>query len=111
MSAIVETLEMQSNVDVGNAGDDAATDYNWIQTVNTLRFNSLAVRYAVPAVVARRLGAQTLSIAVQGGNLGLWTNYRGLDPNVNGFGTGNNVTDTGVLPQPRTWQLQVRATY
>jgi hypothetical protein len=87
------------------------TDYLWIQTVNTLRFNSLSVNYRVPAAVARRLGAQTLNIAVQGSNLGLWTNYRGLDPNVNAFSTGNNVTDTGVLPQPRTWQVRVNASY
>ena len=52
--------------------------------------------YTVPAAVARRLGAQTLSVAVQGTNLGLWTNYRGLDPSVNARATGNSVTDTGV---------------
>jgi TonB-dependent SusC/RagA subfamily outer membrane receptor len=85
--------------------------YNWLQTVNTLRFNDLAVSYTVPTAVARRLGAQRLSVAVQGGNLGIWTNYRGLDPNVNAFSTGNSVTDTGVLPQPRTWQVRVNANY
>jgi len=87
------------------------TDYNYIQTVNTFRFNTLGVSYRVPALVARRLGAEQLSLSLQGANLGLWTNYRGLDPNVNAFGTGNGVTDTGILPQPRTWQLQIRATY
>jgi TonB-linked SusC/RagA family outer membrane protein len=85
--------------------------YNWIQTVNTLRFNDLAVTYTVPTVLARRLGAQRLNVAVQGVNLGLWTNYRGLDPSVNAFSTGNSVTDTGVLPQPRTWQVRVSAEY
>lgn len=88
-----------------------STLYNWTQTVSTTRFETVSIAYAVPTVVARRLGAQSLSVALQGRNLGLWTNYRGLDPNVNGFGTGNNVTDTGILPQPRVWQVQVRATY
>ncbi len=92
-------------------GELAATDYNWNQTVSTIRFHSLGVRYNLPAVAARRLGAQRLSVALQGSNLGLWTNYRGIDPNVNAFGTGNNVTDTGVLPQPRTWQIKINATY
>jgi hypothetical protein len=48
---------------------------------------------------------------VQGQNLGLRSNYRGLDPGVNGFPTGNRVMDNGVLPQPRTWQVRVNASY
>jgi hypothetical protein len=82
-----------------------------MQTVNTLRFNSLNVSYAVPRRVARRLGADALSVSVQGSNLGLFTNYRGKDPNVNAYGSGNSVVDTGMLPTPRTWQLRVSATY
>lgn len=87
------------------------TDYYDIQTVSSVRFNSLSVRYAVPALVTRWLRAQTLSIAVQGSNLGLWTNYRGMDPGVNAFASGNEVADRGTLPQPRLWQVQVNATY
>ncbi len=92
-------------------GVSNVTDYNWIQTVNTVRLNTLAVSYTVPTAIARRVGARSLSVAVQGRNLGLWTNYSGLDPNVNAFGTGNNVTDTGILPEPRTWQVRLNATY
>jgi hypothetical protein len=87
------------------------SDYNWIETVATTRFSSLAVNYTVPMAWARRVGAQSLRIAVKGGNLGLWTNYRGIDPNVNAHGVGNKVNDTGVVPLPRTWQLQVNAVY
>jgi TonB-linked SusC/RagA family outer membrane protein len=86
------------------------TDYLNVQTVNTLRFNSLSVAYNVPARVAQRLGARALAVAVQGTNLGLHTDYRGMDPNVNGGGT-QAVIDTGVLPLPRTWQLRVSASY
>ncbi len=107
----IATMNLNLPLLIGGTFGYPSSDYNWIQTVNTLRFNSVSVSYAVPAMVARRIGVQSLSIAVQGSNLGLWTNYSGLDPNVNAFGTGNNVTDAGTLPQPRTWQLQVRATY
>jgi hypothetical protein len=82
-----------------------------MQTVNTLRFNSLSVAYNASPSLARRLGARSLSLAVQGTNLGLFTNYRGKDPNVNAFTTGNAVQDTGVLPIPRTWQLSLRVGY
>lgn len=90
---------------------DADTEYNWIQTVSTLRFNSLAVTYNVPIPIAQRFRARALSLSLQGVNLGIRTNYRGLDPHVNAHATGNNVTDTGVLPRPRTWQLRLNATY
>lgn len=85
--------------------------YTWNQTVNTLRLNSLSVRYQVPARLARWLGADALSVALQGSNLGLWTNYSGLDPSVNARATGNSVIDTGVLPTPRSWQIRVSASY
>jgi len=69
------------------------------------------VRLNLPTRLARRMGAQAMSLALQGTNLALWTNYSGLDPNVNARSTGNNVIDTGVLPAPRVWQLRLSATY
>jgi hypothetical protein len=89
-----------------------STDFGRIQTVSTLRFNSLSVGYNLPSAMAQRLlRARSASLSLQGTNLGLKTNYSGLDPNVNRIVTGNGVTDTGVLPQPRTWQLRVNARY
>jgi len=87
------------------------TLYGAYQTVSTLRFNSMTVSYRMPPAVARRLGAAALSIAVQGANLALWTNYHGKDPDVNVNPTGNQVTDAGQLPVPRTWQVRVSASY
>jgi hypothetical protein len=87
------------------------TLYGAYQTVSTLRFHSMTVSYRMPPAVARRLGAAALSIAVQGANLALWTNYHGKDPDVNVNPTGNQVTDAGQLPVPRTWQVRVSASY
>jgi hypothetical protein len=89
----------------------ATTTFLSIQRVNTFRFNSLAVAYSVPERWARRLGARSLSVALQGNNLGLRTNYRGFDPNVNSALAGTTLRDDGVLPLPRTWQVRVSATY
>lgn len=83
------------------------TPFGLIQTVNTLRFNSLSVSVAMPAGAARAFGARSMFVTVQGSNLGLHTNYRGLDPNVNAF-VGDGNVDTGQFPQPRTWSLGVR---
>ncbi|MBX6331205.1 MAG: TonB-dependent receptor plug domain-containing protein [Gemmatimonadaceae bacterium] len=87
------------------------TTYGLMQTVNTLRVNALNVSYSLPRRIAQRLGADAMSLSLQGTNLGLFTNYRGKDPNVNAYGSGNSVADTGVLPVPRTWQIRVSASY
>jgi hypothetical protein len=91
-----------------NAGRPC-TDYGMIQTVNTLRFTSLSVGYNVPRSFAQRLlNVPSVSIALQGSNLGLRTNYRGKDPNVNSITVGDATQDSGQLPTPRMWRLQVR---
>lgn len=88
------------------------TDYGLYQTVNTFRFASLSVAYQVPAKIAHWLfRASSLSVALQGTNLALFTNYKGKDPDVNAFATGNQVQDVGVIPQPRIWRINVRASY
>ncbi|HEU4643134.1 MAG TPA: TonB-dependent receptor [Gemmatimonadaceae bacterium] len=88
-----------------------ATPYGVIQNVSLLRFNSLSVAYNAPPAVARRLGASALTLALQGMNLGLFSSYRGKDPNVNAYPNGNTVLDAGQLPAPRTWQLRVSLQY
>jgi hypothetical protein len=87
------------------------SSYGIYQTVNALRLNSVSVAFNASPSLAQRFGTKALSIALQGTNVGLWTNYAGKDPNVNAFATGNSVVDTGVLPMPRSWQLSVHATY
>ncbi|HEX7120592.1 MAG TPA: SusC/RagA family TonB-linked outer membrane protein [Longimicrobiales bacterium] len=86
--------------------------YYQIQTVHTLRLNSLSVQYTLPAQVAARVfRARSVAVSLQGTNLWLHTNYRGLDPNVNGNAITPGIRDTGVLPPPRTWQVRVNASY
>ena len=81
------------------------TPFGLIQTVNTFRFNSLSVSLAMPDGVARAFRARTMSVALQGTNLGLHTNYRSIDPSVN---AGEHGEDDGQLPEPRTWALSIR---
>jgi TonB-dependent SusC/RagA subfamily outer membrane receptor len=89
----------------------AGTPYAAVQTVNVWRFSSLSINAMLPTSWARRLHSSAATIALQGSNLGLHTNYRGKDPNVNGYSSGNQTLDTGTLPQPRTWQLSLRLTH
>jgi TonB-dependent SusC/RagA subfamily outer membrane receptor len=99
------TLATEAALAAAKAG---LTGIGLMQTVNTLRWNSLSVNYLVPPNISRIFRAPSLSLALQGSNLGLRTNYRGKDPNVNAFSSGNATEDTGQLPQPRLWRLSVR---
>jgi hypothetical protein len=86
------------------------TAIGFYQTVNTFRFNSLSVNYALPKTVSRWFRVPTAAVALQGSNLALHSNYRGMDPNVNAFSTvsGGDVTrDLGQIPEPRTWWLKL----
>ncbi len=82
-----------------------------MQNVNVLRVQSVSVMVNLGTHATRVLRARTASIALQGSNLGLWTNYIGVDPNVNGALGGRGLLDTGGLPQTREWRLQLRMGY
>jgi TonB-linked SusC/RagA family outer membrane protein len=87
------------------------SDFLNAQTVSTIRFSSLSVAVNLPQTFAQRLGARSMAVAFQGTNLALFSNYRGLDPGVNSFGTGNQVADAGTVPLPRSFQVRISATY
>ena len=81
-----------------------------MQTVNTFRFNDLSINYEVPRTVSSWFRVPRMTLALQGSNLGLHTNYRGKDPAVNAFSTvsaGDETADLGQIPEPRTWWLKL----
>jgi TonB-dependent SusC/RagA subfamily outer membrane receptor len=93
----------------GGEGNNV-TDIGLLQTVNTLRFNALSVNYTVPRSVSTWIHVPRMTLALQGSNLALHTNYRGLDPDVNAFSTvsaGDETEDLGQIPEPRTWWLRM----
>jgi TonB-dependent SusC/RagA subfamily outer membrane receptor len=83
------------------------TAYGLVQTVSVLRFNTLSVNYALPPSISRFFRVPSMSIALQGRNLALFTNYRGKDPAVNAYSSGNLTADTGQLPPTRTYALHI----
>jgi len=73
-----------------------------------LRFRSLSIGYILPGSFARVFRAGQAMIALQGNNLGLRTGYRGMDPNVNAYASGNISADYGQIPPPREWTVSFR---
>lgn len=88
--------------------DPLCTTYGLIQQVSSFRFSSFSLGYSIPRKWSERFKVPSMLFSVQGSNLGLWTNYRGKDPDVNGSMIGDVTEDSGQLPQPRSWRLQIR---
>jgi hypothetical protein len=107
-NAIDATLGQQAAyVSAVAPADGEWTPIGLVQTVSLWRFESLSINYVVPENFAHHFRASRMSVALQGDNIGLWTNYRGKDPNVNAFPNGNATSDGGQIAQPRTWSLRV----
>ena len=82
-----------------------AFTYNLIRDASFTRFRELSVTYSLPERFASRAGASRASITVAGRNLGLWTDYPGLEPEAsfNGGTRGGafGQWEQNVLPQLR----------
>jgi TonB-linked SusC/RagA family outer membrane protein len=72
-----------------------------------VKLREVALRYSVPGAWSRRLGAESATVRLAGRNLFTWTDYSGLDPEINLF--ANNTVARGVdfatTPIPRSFVL------
>jgi TonB-dependent starch-binding outer membrane protein SusC len=81
----------------------------WIEDGSFVKLREIALRYRLDPAWLRPIGARSLEVSVAGRNLYTWTNYSGLDPEVNLF-AANTVArgvDFGTTPVPRTLVLGV----
>lgn len=82
----------------------------YIEDGSYVKLREISVRYRFDQPWVRRLGAETMDIRLSGRNLLTWTNYRGLDPEINLF--ANNTVARGVdfanTPNPRSFILSVQ---
>jgi outer membrane receptor protein involved in Fe transport len=82
----------------------------YVEDGSYIKLREVALRFRFDQPWVRRLGAQTLDLRVAGRNLATWTNYRGLDPEINLF-TSNTVArgvDFANTPNPRTFTFSVQ---
>ena len=61
---------------------------NHIEKADFVRWRELSLTYNVPSSIAQRLRLRNMSFTVAGRNLALWTNYSGVDPELNTFARG-----------------------
>jgi hypothetical protein len=80
------------------------------KNINWVRLRDIQLSYMLPDGF---IGSHSASVFVKGTDLGLWTNYTGLDPVVNGNsaavgGSGGAGIDFGNFPLPRGVNFGIR---
>ena len=84
----------------------------WIEKGDFAKLREVSVTAQLPASYARRVRARALSVTVAGRNLHTWTNYTGVDPEVNSVGASNFVqSDFLSQPQVRYTTVRVNVSY
>jgi TonB-dependent starch-binding outer membrane protein SusC len=88
------------------------TNAGYVEDASFWRLREVAVTLNAPSTWAGPIGAQRLSLTVSGRNLGLWTDYSGLDPEIISSGQ-SNFTTSEFLSQPPTrfWSARVNVTF
>ncbi len=94
----------------------ASSPYNnnfcFYETVNVLRLRNLSIGITAPDRLVQLLGARSGTFQILGSNLGVWTNYEGLDPLANtAAASGNRLVGGAVVPRGKTWTMRLRLAY
>ena len=93
-------------------GPPINNDFCFYERVNVLRLRNASLVVAAPEPLVRLLRASSGTFHVIGSNLGVWSDYSGLDPMVNTEpASGNRMVNDMVVPRGQTWTFRLRLTY
>ena len=89
---------------LGDPNNNRRTSDRWLEDGSFLRIKSVVLGYSLPASVLKRIKIERMRVYASAQNLFTFTNYSGLDPEVNTFSGSNTALGTDFLtfPQPRT---------
>jgi hypothetical protein len=83
------------------------TQAGYITNGTFMRLREASLTYSAPDVWARAVHAQSMQISLTGRNLLKWTNYDGIDPELNGNGQSDFPDDFLTAPPIRTLAVRV----
>jgi TonB-linked SusC/RagA family outer membrane protein len=88
------------------------TNAGYIEDASFWRLREVSLTYNVPRKWLGSFAVSGLSLTISGRNLALWTDYTGLDPEINSIGQ-SNFTTFEFLSQPpvRSWRARVNVTF
>ena len=96
-------LDQQARYIAGLMG----TDYGYIEDASFTKLRELSLSIGVPQRYVSRFGFNGATLTLAGRNLHTWTNYTGLDPEINENGGFNFSTDE-FLSQPQVRYYTIR---
>ena len=76
------------------------TVWGYMEKGDFWKLREVSVRYDLPEVLTSQIGASRGSVTLSGRNLGTWTDYTGMDPEINWNGSGDNFGVSEFLTQP-----------
>jgi TonB-linked SusC/RagA family outer membrane protein len=91
----------------GAAPGTGATAAGYIEDASFMKLRELSLTYFAPESWARALRATRLSITVAGRNLKTWTDYTGIDPELNGNGASDSPIDFLTQPPITFWTFKI----
>ncbi|HUP18621.1 MAG TPA: SusC/RagA family TonB-linked outer membrane protein [Gemmatimonadota bacterium] len=84
----------------------------WLETGNFTKLREVSATYTLPIEYASRVGARRVALTVSGRNLKTWTDYSGVDPEINVFGPADfSRSDFLSVPQSRRFIFTVDLSY
>jgi hypothetical protein len=84
----------------------------WVEPADFTKLRDLSVSYTLPASMAQRFRANAATITLAGHNLALWSDYSGLDPEVNGYGNrAFGRADVYPVPMLRRWSAALNFSF
>jgi TonB-linked SusC/RagA family outer membrane protein len=79
---------------LGDPNNNNRTSTRFLEDGSYGRFKTVMLGYTLPASVISKVHGRTLRVYVQAQNLVTFTKYKGLDPEVNTYGSGGGATTT-----------------
>tara|TARA_R110001583_G_scaffold10179_15_gene47395 strand:+ start:4 stop:3120 length:3117 start_codon:yes stop_codon:yes gene_type:complete len=91
---------------------DAGTNAGYIEDASFWRLREVSLTYHAPNDLVSKLGFSRASLSLSGQNLGLWTDYSGLDPEISSTGQTNFATEEFLSQPPvRSWKVRLNLTF
>ncbi|WP_159452042.1 SusC/RagA family TonB-linked outer membrane protein [Hymenobacter roseosalivarius] len=93
----------------GDPNNNRRTSTRFLEDGSYLRLKTLTLGYNIPEAFTKVMRVQTARLYLSGQNVLTFTNYSGLDPEINTFSGSNTSLGTDFLtfPQARTFQVGV----
>ena len=84
----------------------------YVEDASFVKLREVSLTYTIPQALVARTGASSASLSLSGRNLALWSDYSGIDPEVNSYGGRNFLrVDAYATPMTRRFSASVNLSF